>query len=97
MTITITPAGIRYSDGAGTGELPSVPWLALSAYTGTTPSTVTLTFSDTNVGSPVRDNGIYQAMILVWQTDLPDDRFRYTDVTLIVGVDRLYLPLILSD
>jgi hypothetical protein len=35
-------------------------------------------------------------MILVWQTDLPDDRFRVSDVTIIVGVQQTYLPVIIK-
>jgi len=97
LSFTITSEGIRYQSEEGMVEVPSVPWMSLSSYTGTTPATVTVTFSDTVAGSPIFAEDIYQATILVWQTDLPDDRFRYSDVTVIVGVGNIYLPIILSD
>ena len=97
LSITITADGVAYAGETGTGELPIVSWITLSAYTGTTPATVTLTFSDTTVGSPVYEEKNYQAMVLVWQNQLSDDRFRYVDVSLTVGVDYIYLPMVTKD
>ena len=95
LSITITPRGIQYNDGARTNLIPTVPWMILSAYTGTTPATVTVSFSSTHAGSPLHEEKAYQAMILVWQTDLPDDRFRVSDVTIWVGVQQTYLPVVI--
>lgn len=88
LSITITSAGVEYKSDLGSGALSSVSWLALSDYTGVTPATVTVSFSNTTEGA-------HRAMILVWQYDLPDDRFRFSDVTYIVGGERVYLPLVL--
>ena len=96
LTMTITSQGLRYNDGARTSFISAVPWMTLSAYTGTTPATVTVSFSNTHPGSPLHEEKAYQAMILVWQTDLPDDRFRVSDVTIIVGVQQTYLPVIIK-
>ncbi len=98
LSFTITSAGVKYRSKSGSGSVPTVPWIALSAYSGTTPATVTVSFSNTNAGSPIFEKGIYQAIILVWQTDLPDDRFRFTDVTLTVVQEqaKLYVPLVLK-
>jgi hypothetical protein len=40
--------------------------------------------------------GAYKAMILIWQLDLPDDRFRYVDVSVFVGSTQVYMPLVLK-
>jgi len=96
LSITRLPSGIQYSTATRTSQLPNIPWITLESYSGTTPATVTVSFSDTYAGSPVFEPGAYQATILVWQTDIADDRFRFADVTLIVGIDNIYLPLLLK-
>lgn len=70
--------------------------MALSAVTGTTPSTVTAYFSDTYAGSPIANPAPYNATILVYQTDIPNDRFRYVDVTVLVAGGQVYLPLLIK-
>jgi hypothetical protein len=97
LSLTITSAGIRYEGRAVSGNIPSVPWVALSDYTGTTPATITVSFSSTNVGSPIYEQGAYRAIILVWQNDLLNDRFRGADVSIVVSKAKIYLPIVLRD
>jgi hypothetical protein len=94
LSLTITANGLRVESPAGTQDLPEVDWMTLSSDTGTTPATVTVTFTDTNVGSALYDPGLYEATILVWTTDIPDDRFRFIDVSVHVSREKLYIPFI---
>ncbi|RME49788.1 MAG: VCBS repeat-containing protein [Caldilineae bacterium] len=96
LTLSLTPDGLSYRGGGGTGQLPIANWVQLSAYTGTTPSTLTVTYSGTYAGSLLFEAGAHKATILVWQTDLPSDRFRYADVVVLVAARMLYLPVILK-
>ena len=96
LDYTITSAGLRYQTPEGVVDLPAVPWLALSSYQGTTPSTVTVTFSNTHAGSPLHTEASYKATIIILQNDLPDDRVRLVDVSVIVGIETTYLPLVLK-
>lgn len=95
LAITITPDGMQYERAGNLTDEPTVPWLSLSTYSGNTTADVTVAFSNTNVGSPVHDEGTYKATIIVVQNDLPEDRVRLSDVTLIVGVELVYLPLVI--
>ena len=94
LSLTITDNRLRVGSPDGGQDLPEVDWMSLSDDTGTTPTTVTVTFSDTNVGSPLYDPGLYQATILVWQDDIPEDRFRFIDVTVLVSKEKYYIPLL---
>jgi hypothetical protein len=94
LSFTVTSQGLQYESPDGLQNLPEVTWVGLSQDTGTTPATVTVTFSDTNFGSPLHDPQIYQATILVWQNEIPDDRFRFVDVAVLVSRSKVYVPLI---
>jgi len=96
LSLSVTPDGLSYRGDGGTGQLPIVNWVTLSAYTGTTPSTLTVAYSDTHAGSPIFEAGAHKATILVWQDDLPTDRFRYADVLVLVAAKMVYLPVILK-
>ncbi len=97
LSLTITSAGLKYEGKTVSGDIPSVPWVSLSDYTGTTPATITVSFSNTYVGSPIYEQGAYRAIILVWQNDLLDDRFRGADISIIVSKTKIYLPIVQRD
>jgi hypothetical protein len=95
LSLTITKQGLSYESTLGSGQLPTIPWMTLNAYTGTTPSTVTVNISDTYPGSPVFEPDAYVATILILKSDLSDDPLRYIDVSIIVNAKKVYLPLII--
>ncbi len=98
LSFSITSGQLEYANETGSGQLPPVPWISLSQYTGTTPSTITVAFSDTFATSPLFDEGLHKATILIYrESGLPtEDRFRYVDVSIIVNGTSLYLPMVLK-
>lgn len=98
LSFSITAGGIEYANDAGSGQLPPVTWINLDYYTGTTPSTITVAFSDTFAASPLFDEGLHKATILIYRESglPPEDRFRYVDVFIMVNGTSLYLPLVLK-
>ncbi len=95
LSLSITPSRIQYNSTQGTGELPTVDWITLNAFTGTTPSTITTVFSDTYPGSPLFNTGAYKASILILRQDNQED-VQWIDVTVLVGGTKIYLPLIMK-
>ncbi len=98
LSFSITSGQLEYASDAGSGQLPPVDWISLSQYTGTTPSTITVAFSDTFATSPLFDEGLHKATILIYRESglPPEDRFRYVDVSIMVNGTSLYLPLVLK-
>ncbi|MEM7029978.1 MAG: hypothetical protein AAF629_10470 [Chloroflexota bacterium] len=99
LSYTISKAGVTYLQEGKQVIVPSVPWITLSAYTGTAPSNITVSFSDTMVGSPLAQQAIYRAFIQVWQDDGSNtpigELVKFTDVTVTVG-NAIYLPIIIQ-
>ncbi len=98
LSFSITEDSIEYASNAGSGQLPPVDWISLSQYTGTTPSTITLAFSNTFAASPLFEEGLHKATILIYRESglPPADRFRYIDVFIMVNGRSMYLPLVLK-
>ncbi len=97
LSISITSQGVEYTSSAESGTLLPVSWIGLSAYAGTTPSTITTVFSNTFPGSPLFDTGLHQATILFYREAgvPPEERFRYADVYINVSRQKIYLPVIM--
>ncbi len=102
MQLSITGRGIEYLSPEGTGVIPTVDWLTLSTdtdgpgtyITGTTPATVTVTFSDTFATSPLGAIGLYRVLIQVQNMDTLETTS--VPVSILVAGHRIYLPLVLK-
>ncbi len=102
LQLSITPRGIEYVRPNNAGVIPTVDWLALSTdtagpdsyITGTTPATVTLTFSDTFAASPLGTSGLHRAIIEVQNMDTLETT--PVIVSVFVAGEKLYLPLVLK-
>ena len=93
LSITEQEDAASTSQAFGTIHWPDKSWISLSAFEGTTTPTQSLvTTIMTNTG-----RGFYQATILFWRQDLPEeDRFRFVDVSLLVGAKGVYLPMVIK-
>lgn len=69
------------------GGLPANP------LSGTTPSTITVTFPDTFPGSPIHETGAYKASILIIRKDLLG-QYSSVDVMVLVAGTEIYIPLV---
>ncbi len=96
LSLSITPHGVEYKTDEKSVTVPNLPWMTLSAFTGTTPSTITAIFSNTHHGSPLLETKKLHAMIIFIQKDIPNDRFRYIDVTVVVLSDKIYIPIVIK-
>lgn len=102
LNLTITPRGIEYVRPNNVGVIPTVDWLALSSatggpdsyITGTTPATVTVTFSDTFAASPLGTAGLHRAIIQVQNMDSLETKS--IPVSVFVAGAKLYLPLVIK-
>ncbi len=102
LKVSITSRGIEYVRPHNTGVIPTVDWLALSTdsaepgsyITGTTPATVTITFSDTTAASPLGTPGLHRALIEVQNMDTLETT--PVIVSVFVAGKKLYLPLVLK-
>ncbi len=103
LNLTITPRGIEYlRPNSPNGVIPTVDWLTIgssgaepgSYITGTTPATVTVTFSDTFAASPLGTAGLHRALIEVQNMDTLETT--PVIVSVFVAGAKLYLPLVLK-
>lgn len=94
--------GGTYNGIAGLEALAAdIDWLTLTnaangsigtVITGTTPSTITVAFSNTYPGSPLYEKGAHKAAIFIARSDLTE--IYAIDVLVLVDPNKVYLPLI---
>lgn len=80
-------AEVNWMQMSKQGGLPGNP------LSGTTPSTITVTFSNTNYGSPIHETGAYKASILIVRKDLLG-QYSSVDVMVLVAGTEIYIPLV---